>query len=736
MSVGVAQLGARLRRFRRDQSGQIAIIFAVSAMTLVSAVGAGVDLSRAFVARQQLYHAATLTCQYSARPSVVSVAYSNGQGTATYIAQVDQQAAKYVSSQSSTLTQTNASPFTYAIGGNSSVNMQSSVPTIFMGLAGVKTMPVSTTVACANGSPQANDTQPSIVVSESFENSACDGSCWSTFAPNGAGGLHAAGISSTPTNTPSSNYGYTGASGVQWSIMGYCLEVDHAGVTKSTAADGNYSAELDCDNGSGTAGNSSISTRAYLSAGNYELRYNYSGRIFYPDYSPVYVCGATDNRTAGSDLGWPNTGSGGWANDTSSAGGKSRTNQVNVYLDPDTSSNVTPPTHTTIDGTQTLAGADLIDECVYSDDWIQRSVKITVNTAGYYWLSFAADGGNDSYGGQVDNIRLCHNTCPVTGTLDNFPSAWASKKVLFEDTFDSPARTNPGSGIDVSDTLYQSYGTSGSSSGWPSQAASGWALSGVNQINYLLKSSYQGAQSLELDTNGSNSNRSMTRPFFLDPGYYQIDYNYVSDALIQNSAYAGNGPFCLPPNYPQTALANQAKTYGGTFPATHRITGASLTVPVDTNWMAVMMTHSQLTSHPNMSSTFNAATTYTNPDGTTQTSSPTVAWDSFNWSTYSGNSGRNNPVLDQCAFNATWTARTTYIQITKPGQYWLTFAGAGTADGVGGAVDDVKLTALNSLYGAAPSFYVTIPTAGPAPGSSYSPAANAGYTITADPLTP
>ena len=719
-----ARLWSRLRGFRRDQGGQIAIIFAVSALTLVTAAGAGIDLSRAFVTRQQLFHAATLTCQYSARPTVVAVAYQNGSSQATYISQVNTQAAKFVSAQSSTLTQTNSSPFTYSIGGASSVNMGAVVPTYFMGLAGVKTLPVSTTVNCGVGTLEANDTQPSLVVNESFENSACTGTCWSTFAPSGKAGVNAVAASSTPLNTPTSNYGYTGQSGIQWSIMGYCLEIDHAGVIKPTVADGNYSAELDCDNGSGTAGNSSISTRSYLTAGNYELRYNYSGRIVYSDYSPLYICGTTDNHTSSSDLGWASTDQLGWANDRSDSSGSVRTNQVEVYLDPDTSTNVTPPTHTTIDGTQQLAGADLIDECVYSDNWIERSVKITVSTAGYYWLSFAADGANDSYGGQVDNIRLCHNTCAGT-VQDNFPSAWA-KKLLFEDTFENPARTNPGNGIDVSDTLYASNGTSGSSSGWPLQSASGWALTAFNQVNYLLKSSYQGTQSLELDTNGSPSNRSMTRGFYLDPGYYQIDYDYVSDALINGTS----ATYCA---YPPGYIPNP---YGSTpYAATHRITGASFNVPVDTNVLVVMMSNSQLASHPNITSTFNAAPTYVNPNDT-QTSSPTVAPDAFNFATYTSNNGRVNPVLDQCAFSNVWVPRTTYIQITKPGQYWLTISAGGTADGVGGAVDDVRLTALNSLYGAAPGFYITIPTAGPAPASSYSPGASAGYTITADPLTP
>ncbi len=35
----------------------------------------------------------------------------------------------------------------------------------------------------------------------------------------------------------------------------------------------------------------------------------------------------------------------------------------------------------------------------------------TIETAGHYWLSFAADGTSDSFGGQIDAIELCRGTC-------------------------------------------------------------------------------------------------------------------------------------------------------------------------------------------------------------------------------------------------------------------------------------------------------------------------------------
>jgi hypothetical protein len=55
-------------------------------------------------------------------------------------------------------------------------------------------------------------------------------------------------------------------------------------------------------------------------------------------------------------------------------------------------------------------------------------------------------------------------------------------KVLFKDAFESP--TYSGSTYNVNGNMYNSKGTSGSSSGWPNQTASGWANAPYNQLPY------------------------------------------------------------------------------------------------------------------------------------------------------------------------------------------------------------------------------------------------------------
>jgi len=616
-------------------------------------------------------------------------------------------------------TQTTATPFSYTPGGAgpASVTLSASVPTAFMQIMKVSTIPVAATMHCYDTASNINPIVPNgssgNVLSEGFENSCNPIVCW--YLPNGTSMAYEQGTAITVNNAFTSTIAYTGATGSQWYIMGYCLEVDTVGQILGTVPQGSHSAELDCDNGQGTAGNSSISTKAYLAAGNYELRYNYAGRIDYPDYDPVYLCGS-----AASDLSW--------ANDTNATAGTKtnvlRTNQINTYLDLNT--NGVPPTHTTIDGTQTLGGSNLIDMCVYSSGWIQRSVRIKVTTAGYYWLSFAADGSSDSFGGQLDNIMLCTESC--TGSLqDNFPSSWlaanngGNNKVLFEDTFESPVYS--GTPYNTNGNMYNSDGTSGSSSGWPSQTASGWAMGSTNQLPYWNASCPQGNQCIEL---GWTTNSFISRPFLLDAGYYKVSYDYVSEISFSSlsSVYCGSTPTAA--NI--STLTSAANQYG-TIRYINVQTGAKTSLA--TNIVGMFMSHAQLASTPNLNSTLGSTTQYTNPNGTTSTT-PTAAPNSISLSSY--NSAQNNPLLDICGYATSSQQRTSYIFIQKPAYYWLTLSALDNNGTYGGWVDDVKLTALGSPYmSSPPSSYVTIPVPSPQPSAS---TIYTGFFIIADPLTP
>jgi Flp pilus assembly protein TadG len=725
-------LKAFWRAFLRRKSGQVAVMFAVCSTLIFTSIGAGVDFSRAFMQRQVLSNAAKLACQYSARPSIVATAY-NGSTTG-YITAVDNFATTYLQLQNFNLTQTTAQPFSYSMGGASSVTLSASMPTYFLGVAGLSTLPVGVTVSCNNGEIQQTNTQPttagSLLINESFETPACSGNCWGTFLPNGSLGLQ-----TNPTTTFPSTVGYTGQTGNQWVVTGYCLEIDHAGITVSTAANGNYVAELNCDNGgvSGSTdyGLSSISNKSYYPAGTYELRYSFQSRVDYPNYDPAYICGSSATDVA-------------WANDTNSGfGTQLRNNEIDVFFDAD--QNGSAPTHTTlptqtgiVNGGATLAGSNLIDTCVYAKGWITRSVKITVTTPGYYWLSFAANGANDARGGALDEILVCNVAC--SGSVpDSFPSAWPNS-LLFEDGFETPTYSATTSSYHLAINGNPST-SSASNPGWPSQTAAGWTAAPYNQINYFLSGADQGSQYIGLD--GSNSysgssscsnsyaviqgctNRLISRPFYLDNGYYEVNYDYLAEVN-----FSGDDTYCY--TAPGTGYIYPGTTSYPSATGSVRYQ-STITSNGSTNILGVFMAHGSLVSTPNSSSSLGAATTYTNPDGTV-TTTPTVPPDNINWYNYT--TSGVNPVIDTCGNVGAWAwlPRTAYVEITKPGVYWLTFsANGGVSDGHGPNIDDVKLTALNSLYGSAPSSYVTIPTPGPAPGSTIS---YTGFSIVADRLAP
>jgi len=695
--------------FARDRRGVVAIVFALSVTAMVLAVGTGIDLARAYTARQQLSAVAALTCQYANRPTVVMLAFSGG-GVSSYTTSVNSYYAVALADQNVTWTQTTSTPFTYTQGGAGKVTLAASVPTSVMHVVGVSSLPVSTSVQCfavlASTPQQPTADATALLVNDGFEN-AYYGSTITWYLPNGTAKPWSDGAFVFPkVNTAPTSAGYVGSNGSEWIIMGYCLEIDYVGKTVSSVPQGTHSAELDCDNGSNTAGNSSISTKVYMAVGSYELRYYYSGRIANTDYGTAYICG-----TAASDTSW--------ANDTSYAGGLgARTNQVNVYLDQNTTGS--PPTHTTLDTTQTLGGSNLIDECVYSAEWIERSVPINVTTAGYYWLSFAADGASDSFGGQIDDIRLCPGTC--TGSAgDDFPTSWLASSnggtdvVLFKETFESPVYAG---------TYYNTNGNIGLSVGASSYwdlTGTGWSMAPVNQIPYWTSGCPKNNQCVEIGWHDSTGyDVGIARPFLLDPGYYLISYHYVTEVTFTglSKVYCGATP----------SDAGIATLLGGSGTAMDRVDGANHgTLSWATGTVGLFMAHAQMASEPNFTTTLGATVTYTNPDGSV-TASPTVPPNSISLTSFTQST--TSPLLDICGYAATSQFRTAYVYIQKPALYWLVFSILGTYNGFGAQIDNIYITAYGSPWmSGAPANPITIPVPNPQPGSTIS---YTGFSIIAD----
>ena len=178
------------------------------------------------------------------------------------------------------------------MNGKADVVLTADMGTTFMQIAGLTTMPLRASLRCFDNPDDVTENTPdpggTFLIDEGFESNA-NNTPYIFFPPTGTAGT----TISSPKQTFPSSSNYTGDYGNKWFIMGYCLETDKAGQIRSVVPEGGRSAELDCDNGSGNKGNSSISTKVYMEAGNYELRYNYTLRTTYTEYTYSVICGST-----------------------------------------------------------------------------------------------------------------------------------------------------------------------------------------------------------------------------------------------------------------------------------------------------------------------------------------------------------------------------------------------------------------------------------------------------------
>jgi hypothetical protein len=721
-----------VKALRADRRGQIALMFALSAVTIVTGVGAGVDLMRAYVVQQKMTHVATLTCQYASVLSVVQTSATSYLGYGSpqlYISNVTGQLDNLWNDQGIQYAQTTTTPVASNGNGLTTVSVTTTVPTAFMQIIGVTTIPVAVTTDCYSGNP----TSPppgTPLVQEGFESQPCGANKVCYISPTGklSGDEK---VPASPSSYSPTNAGYTGSNGTKWYITGYCLETDAVGFINASVPEGQTAAELDCDNGYGTAGNSAISTQAYMEYGNYEVRWWYRSRIDYPVYDPAYICGSS-----AADTSWAN------ANDDNfpTPAGDTRSNQINVYLDKPTS-NGAPPFHYTLDGQVQLAGSNLIDTCVYSPTWIERSVRVKITTPGFYWLTFAADGANDSFGGQIDDLRLCQGSC-AGSPHDNFPTAWlpanngGQNKVLFQDTFNSPTYADDtGLGANVTGNLNNSTGTSGTgSSGWPTAGSSGWTTAPLNQVIYNTANGALSTQSVWLANANGQPGRVMARPMLLVPGYYNLSYYYQSQAIFNGLS----GVYCG-----ATPSAARLSGLSGSGAGVLRNSTYAVSGPYLGNALAAFIASAQLVSTPNGSGALNSTTSFTNPDSnasdtppvTSTSTTPSSPIDSISLTNYTAST--KSALLDVCGFSSSWTNRSVNFQITKSGYYWLAFSTemASTGSIAAGAVDNVTVTALGSpAMLSPPSNPVVVPTAGPAP-SSQQADPSGSFFIVADPPT-
>ena len=283
-----------------------------------------------------------------------------------------------------------------------------------------------------------------------------------------------------------------------------------------------------------------------------------------------------------------------------------RTNQINVYLDANiagTNGTVgSAPLHKTIDGTQYLAGSNLIRPMrLFADlDRAQRA------------------GEGDDAGLLLAELR--RPTAPTTATADSSttsasarrparercrtisrPSGWppitaARTRSCSRTRSTSPPIRRPtisgaaGTGIRVS----ASDRACRSSRAGPLQLPYGWSTGSINQVDYILQGAEQGTQYIALDgynSSGSGTtNRAVSRPFLLDPGYYQVGYHYISDETF----YFNYSTYCT---Y-KPASGSVWALPGGTTQSNTRFIQPGLTANGLTDIIGVFFANGQLISTP------------------------------------------------------------------------------------------------------------------------------------------
>jgi len=124
-----------------------------------------------------------------------------------------------------------------------------------------------------------------------------------------------------------------------------------------------------------------MSRRMRFTPGDYEIRYWYISRVRNSDPAFAGAVGCGSGAALTPYRAWQN-----------------ETNRIDVYVEKA--------------GDYTYATRNIVDSCVYTDQWVERSIRFRVNQESEYRISWRAAGKSDSVGGLIDYIRICSRTCP------------------------------------------------------------------------------------------------------------------------------------------------------------------------------------------------------------------------------------------------------------------------------------------------------------------------------------
>jgi Flp pilus assembly protein TadG len=361
--------------FNDDDSGSIAVIFALALPVLLAAVSGAVEMTRATAYKQRLTSATELACNQAAiyvrtqRKTDLTKNYTPDIQT-IITANLKEKAITDVVSKTPTISLTNvhvenAGTFKSVLSGflpqpNLDFSVSRDCPLI----------PVSDGTGTG---------ESKLLFSESFEvNHSVAPNAWDVLKNwNG------------------------------WTTTNAGVEINgQRALAGNAVKNGDFFAELDSDcstsanrNTANCQANSAMTRTMALDAGDHEIRYWYVARQGYIDtsgYGTQPIC---------SDLTKPK----GTARDNFAARAlkestvreatdDGQTFRIEVYVDGQSDAN--------------FAQSNLLDACIWANAWIERKINFTVTRQGTYRISWRAAGRQDTYGGLIDYLRICRGTCP------------------------------------------------------------------------------------------------------------------------------------------------------------------------------------------------------------------------------------------------------------------------------------------------------------------------------------
>ncbi|SEP35018.1 hypothetical protein SAMN04487843_11272 [Methylobacterium sp. ap11] len=410
----------RRHGFMGDRGGITTVLFGILLPILMVGIGGSIEISRAVEYKQRLISATDLSCRQAEVyvESLTGLSMPSGYG-----ATVQSYADKNRSERGLTATaQITATPTVSSTvlttpplsvrPGNIHVVATGSVGLFFKKFLNKDSVDFSVTRDC-NVQAASSSGPPTMMMSESFEG----------YASQLVGGWAVFGTMSQANCTSSI------CQGKSWGTTNAGVEVDQlsAITTGDGVQYGKSFAELDsdCSNQVGTrttaqqnactrgnnTTNSSINMIFNLAVGTYEVRYVYTARKNVGAYqypNDAIICSNpkdTDGLTRDGDVAKNAAG-------TSTVALDGQTRRIELWVEPKSSGYKSDDQALTATTDPTYVKQYMTDVCIWSKTWIERSYKFSVTKQQDYRISWRAAGLDDSFGGLIDYLRFCQNSCP------------------------------------------------------------------------------------------------------------------------------------------------------------------------------------------------------------------------------------------------------------------------------------------------------------------------------------